>query len=136
MWITQEKLPLGEHIARYVEWLTQHGAGVFDAISLSLSGVISAFTSALLWFNPLALIAVFALLAYVASAGEVDAGVYGLAAPIFDGDGKVVGSISCVRPVRERDSAQEETQGQQILALAQELSQRMGALANRAKPLG
>ncbi|AEA69978.1 choline ABC transporter permease subunit [Pseudomonas brassicacearum subsp. neoaurantiaca] len=64
MWITQEKLPLGEHIARYVEWLTQHGAGVFDAISLSLSGVISAFTSALLWFNPLALIAVFALLAY------------------------------------------------------------------------
>ncbi len=62
MWITQEKLPLGEHIARYVEWLTQHGAGVFDAISLSLSGVISAFTSALLWFNPLALIAVFALL--------------------------------------------------------------------------
>ncbi|SDB03036.1 transcriptional regulator, IclR family [Pseudomonas sp. NFACC23-1] len=73
---------------------------------------------------------------YVASAGEVDAGVYGLAAPIFDGDGKVVGSISCVRPVRERDSAQEETQGQQILALAQELSQRMAALANRAKPLG
>ncbi|BBP54307.1 choline ABC transporter permease subunit [Pseudomonas sp. St386] len=64
MWITQEKLPLGEHIARYVEWLTQYGAGVFDAISLSLSGVISAFTSALLWFNPLALIAVFALLAY------------------------------------------------------------------------
>ncbi|WP_426385518.1 choline ABC transporter permease subunit [Pseudomonas brassicacearum] len=64
MWITQEKLPLGEHIARYVEWLTQHGAGVFDAISLSLSGVISAFTSALLWFNPLASIAVFALLAY------------------------------------------------------------------------
>ncbi|MBC3387830.1 choline ABC transporter permease subunit [Pseudomonas sp. SWRI12] len=64
MWMTQEKLPLGEHIARYVEWLTQHGAGIFDAISLSLSGVITAFTTALLWFNPLALIAVFALLAY------------------------------------------------------------------------
>ncbi|WP_413795221.1 MULTISPECIES: choline ABC transporter permease subunit [unclassified Pseudomonas] len=64
MWMTQEKLPLGEHIARYVEWLTQHGAGIFDAISLSLSGVITAFSSVLLWFNPLALIAVFALLAY------------------------------------------------------------------------
>ena len=64
MWIIQEKLPLGEHIARYVEWLTQHGAGLFDAISLSLSNIISAFTNALLWFNPLALIAVFALLAY------------------------------------------------------------------------
>ncbi|WP_338498949.1 choline ABC transporter permease subunit [Pseudomonas sp. WP18] len=64
MWMTQEKLPLGEHIARYVEWLTQHGAGIFDAISLSLSGVITAFSSVLLWFNPLALIAVFALLAH------------------------------------------------------------------------
>ncbi|WP_260955942.1 choline ABC transporter permease subunit [Pseudomonas citri] len=64
MWITQEKLPLGEHIARYVDWLTQHGAGVFDSISLSLSGVITVFTSVLLWFNPLALIALFALLAY------------------------------------------------------------------------
>ncbi|WLH10774.1 choline ABC transporter permease subunit [Pseudomonas hefeiensis] len=64
MWITQEKLPLGEQIARYVEWLTQHGAGIFDAISLSLSGVITALTNALLWFNPLALIVVFVLLAY------------------------------------------------------------------------
>ncbi|CAH0227889.1 choline ABC transporter permease subunit [Pseudomonas brassicacearum] len=64
MWITQEKLPLGEIIARYVDWLTQHGADVFDAISLALSGTITAFTQALLWFNPLALIALFALLAY------------------------------------------------------------------------
>lgn len=55
---------LGEHIARYVEWLTQHGADVFDAISLILSGVITVFTSGLLWFSPLGLIAVFALLAY------------------------------------------------------------------------
>ncbi|EJL01179.1 hypothetical protein PflQ2_3222 [Pseudomonas fluorescens Q2-87] len=64
MWIAQEKLPLGEHIARHVEWLTEHGAGIFNAISLLLSGVITAFTSALLWLNPLALIAIFALLAY------------------------------------------------------------------------
>ncbi|MCF5466477.1 IclR family transcriptional regulator [Pseudomonas syringae] len=67
---------------------------------------------------------------YVASAGEVDNGVYGLAAPIFDHDGKVVGSISCVRPIQDRDSAQEDVQGQQILALAQNLSQLMTALAN------
>lgn len=64
MWLTQDKLPLGEHIARYVEWLTQHGAGIFDAISMSLSGVITALTKTLFWFNPLVLIAVFALLAY------------------------------------------------------------------------
>jgi DNA-binding IclR family transcriptional regulator len=59
-----------------------------------------------------------------------------VAAPIFDGDGKVVGSISCVRPIQERDSAQEEEQGQQILTLAQKLSQLMVALANRPKQLG
>ncbi|TCV62105.1 choline ABC transporter permease subunit [Pseudomonas fluorescens] len=64
MWITQEKLPLGEIIARYVDWLTQHGADIFDAISLALSGTITALTHALLWLNPLALIAISALLAY------------------------------------------------------------------------
>ena len=71
---------------------------------------------------------------YVASAAEVDAGVYGLAAPVFDGDGKVVGSISCVRPVEERDSDLEGAQGQQILTLAQNLSQLMVELANRPQP--
>ena len=74
-------------------------------------------------------------LGYVATAGEVDGGVYGLAAPIFDGDGKVVGSISCLRPVRERDSAEEEGQGQQILTLAQNLSQLMATLANGSRQL-
>ena len=64
MWIIQEKLPLGEHIAQFVDMLTQHGAGVFDFISSSLSGIITAFTQGLLWFNPLALIVIFASLAY------------------------------------------------------------------------
>ena len=64
MWITQEKLPLGEHIAQFVDLLTKHGAGVFDFISSSLSGIITAFTQGLLWFNPLALIVIFASLAY------------------------------------------------------------------------
>jgi hypothetical protein len=40
-----------------------------------------------------------------------------------------------VRPIQERDSTQEEQQGQQVLALAQNLSQLMAALANRPKPL-
>lgn len=68
---------------------------------------------------------------YVASAAEIDPGVYGLAAPIFDSDGKVLGSISCVRPIQERDNAQEAQQGAQMLALAQTLSQRMAALTHR-----
>jgi DNA-binding IclR family transcriptional regulator len=66
---------------------------------------------------------------------EVDADVFGLAAPIFDGDGKVVGSISCVRPTSQRDSEQDEVQGQQILALADNLSQLMTALAHRPEVL-
>jgi DNA-binding IclR family transcriptional regulator len=72
---------------------------------------------------------------YVLSISEVDADVFGLAAPIFDGDGKVVGSISCVRPTSQRDSEQDEVQGQQILALADNLSQLMTALAHRAELL-
>jgi Transcriptional regulator len=72
---------------------------------------------------------------YVASAGEVDPGIYGLAAPIFDGDAKVVGSVSCVRAAADRDSAEEHAQGQQLIALAQKLSQLMATLATPAKPL-
>ncbi|MBF8721783.1 IclR family transcriptional regulator [Pseudomonas guariconensis] len=72
---------------------------------------------------------------YVFSSGEVDEGVYGLAAPIFDGEGKVVGSISCVRSSDERDPALDDKHGQQILALAENLSQLMCALAGRPQRL-
>ncbi|RON25344.1 MULTISPECIES: choline ABC transporter permease subunit [Pseudomonas] len=64
MWITQEKLPLGEHIAQFFDWIIQNGSGVFDSISSTLSGTITFFINLLLWFNPLALIVSFALLAY------------------------------------------------------------------------
>lgn len=72
---------------------------------------------------------------YVLSTSEVDADVFGLAAPIFDGDGKVVGSISCVRPIAQRHTDQDEAQGQQILTLADNLSQLMAALAHRPEKL-
>lgn len=64
MWITDEKLPLGEHIATGVDWLTQHGANFFDLISLSLSTVMTSFSAGLVWFNPLVLIAMLAALSY------------------------------------------------------------------------
>lgn len=64
MWITDEKLPLGAHIATSVEWLTQHGAKTFDFISLVLSHTMLALSSALLWFNPLLLSVIFAGLAW------------------------------------------------------------------------
>lgn len=73
---------------------------------------------------------------FVITADEVDAGVFGLAAPIFDGDGKVVGSISCVRPIQERDTTLDEQQGQQIVILADNLTQLAAALAQRPHQLG
>lgn len=64
MWITEHKLSLGDHIASGMDWLTQHGAGLFDAISLGVSGAINSITSGLLWFDPLVLIALFSIIAW------------------------------------------------------------------------
>ncbi|MFH6565653.1 IclR family transcriptional regulator [Pseudomonas kulmbachensis] len=73
---------------------------------------------------------------FVLTTAEVDVGVFGLAAPIFDGDGKVVGSISCVRPIQERDAALDEQQGQQIISLAESLTRTMAALSEPPKKMG
>lgn len=62
--LTDHKLPLGEHIAAFVDWLTQHGAGVFDWIASTLEAMIHGLTAALTWFPPLALVVIFAGLAY------------------------------------------------------------------------
>ncbi|WP_040259682.1 MULTISPECIES: choline ABC transporter permease subunit [Pseudomonas] len=63
--LTDHKLPLGEHIAAFVDWLTQHGASVFDWIASSLEAMIHGLTAMLTWFPPLALVAIFAGLAYL-----------------------------------------------------------------------
>ena len=63
--LTDHKIPLGEYIATFVDWLTQHGANVFDWIAVTLESMIHGLTSGLTWFNPLVLIALFAALAYI-----------------------------------------------------------------------
>lgn len=68
---------------------------------------------------------------YVITAAEVDPGVFGLAAPIFDGENRVVGSISCVRPLGAREPEQDQLQGQQLVALADNLTQLAAALAQQ-----
>lgn len=50
----QYKLPLGNYIETFVDWLVDNGASFFDAISESLEWLISLFTDALLWLNPIA----------------------------------------------------------------------------------
>jgi len=72
---------------------------------------------------------------YVITAAEVDPGVFGLAAPLFDGENRVVGSISCVRPLAERQPEQDQLQGQQLVALADNLTQLAAALAQQPSRL-
>ena len=62
--LTEQKIPLGQYIAAFVDWLTQHGANYFDAIASTLETMIHGVTFALTWFNPLALIGLIALLAH------------------------------------------------------------------------
>ena len=49
--LTDHKIPLGEYIAAFVDWLTQHGASTFDAIASSLETMIHGLTFALTWLE-------------------------------------------------------------------------------------
>lgn len=63
--LIDQKIPLGQYIASFVEWLTQNGANYFDAIAQGLEFMIHGVTSGLTWFNPFVLIALFAALAHL-----------------------------------------------------------------------
>ncbi|MFJ4056590.1 MULTISPECIES: choline ABC transporter permease subunit [unclassified Pseudomonas] len=65
MMLIDQKIPLGEYIASFVEWLTQNGADYFDAIAQGLEFMIQGVTGTLTWFNPFVLIALFAALAHL-----------------------------------------------------------------------
>ena len=62
--LTDHKIPLGEYIAAFVDWLTQHGASTFDAIASTLETMIHGLTFSLTWFNPFVLIGLIAVLAH------------------------------------------------------------------------
>ncbi len=62
--LIDHKIPLGEYIASFVDWLTKHGASTFDAIALTLETMIHGVTFALTWFNPFVFIGLIALLAH------------------------------------------------------------------------
>lgn len=65
MFLTDHKLPLGQAISDFVDWLIMNFSGFFDLISDALSTVISSTTGALLWFNPLALTVILVALVYL-----------------------------------------------------------------------
>ena len=64
-WLTATRLPIGSTIARFVDLLDEHAAGVFDAIADSLGFAIEGATELMLAVPPLALVAAFALLAHL-----------------------------------------------------------------------
>ncbi len=59
-----QKIPLGDVIAKFIEWLTHHGAEYFDAFADTLATAITAFTQGLLWAPPLAMVALFGVIAH------------------------------------------------------------------------
>ena len=63
-WLTEHKIPLGSTIKTVVDFLNQHAQWLFDWISLVLGTMIDGLTVCLLAVPPLALVAVFAAIAY------------------------------------------------------------------------
>jgi glycine betaine/proline transport system permease protein len=59
-WITSNKIPLGVWLKDFVAFLNQYAQGFFDLISLILETIIEALLQVMLWFPPLALVALFA----------------------------------------------------------------------------
>ncbi len=62
--ITQHKLPLGAWMAQFVDWLTYHGGGFFDAIAYGLDTLIVGLVSAVKWLPASVFIGLIALLAW------------------------------------------------------------------------
>ncbi len=63
-WFTGYKIPLGSWMSAFVDLLNTHAAWLFDFTSEVLGFMIGNLTALMLWVPPLALIALFAGLAY------------------------------------------------------------------------
>jgi glycine betaine/proline transport system permease protein len=58
------KIPLGEVIADFVDWLIAHGSSYFDTFADVVEITIHGVTDSLLWLNPFVLVGLFALVAH------------------------------------------------------------------------
>lgn len=63
-WLTDHKIPLGNWIRVFVNFLNDHAAWLFDLVSDVLGVLIEGLIDAMQWTPPLALVALFALGAY------------------------------------------------------------------------
>lgn len=64
-WLTAHKIPIGSWIKSFVDWLTDRAGGVFDAISYGLGSAINGLVDLMQAVPPLALILIFAALAWL-----------------------------------------------------------------------
>lgn len=64
-WITEHKLPFGDAMEAFVDFLVEHGGVVFDAISENLSALIHGLTEGLLWIHPAVLIVGLTIAAFL-----------------------------------------------------------------------
>ena len=76
---------------------------------------------------------------YAISVGEVDSGVFGIAAPVFDSNSKVIASISVVRPASQMDSVHWAKETAALVDIGKRLSagtaaRLIGAPSLTAKP--
>ncbi len=63
-WLTSLKIPLGDWMSRFVDFLNDHAAWLFNAISDSLGFLIEGFIEILEWCPPLLLVALLVALAF------------------------------------------------------------------------
>jgi choline ABC transporter permease protein len=64
-WITDNKIPIGDWIAAFIEFFKQHSMSFFDLVSSSISFVVDGFTSVLEAIPAPILIVAFTLIAYL-----------------------------------------------------------------------
>ncbi|MGF1703854.1 choline ABC transporter permease subunit [Photobacterium makurazakiensis] len=62
--ITNHKIPLGDWMATFVDWLTYNAAGFFDSLSYTLESMIMLLVELFKWFPPAVPILMTALLAW------------------------------------------------------------------------
>ncbi|CAG23603.1 choline ABC transporter permease subunit [Photobacterium profundum] len=62
--ITEHKIPLGEWMATFVDWLTYNASGFFDSLSYTLESMIMLLVDLFKWFPPAVPIVMTALLAW------------------------------------------------------------------------
>jgi glycine betaine/proline transport system substrate-binding protein len=64
-WIVDHKIPVGDFMARLIDFIKTHGTAFFRIVSATIAGAVNGLTHLLNWIPSLVLVAIFALLAWL-----------------------------------------------------------------------